>query len=71
MGFLLIIGETRAFMIGRDFILAYSDFGERLYWAVIFTMTNQQLLEWLFCLVILALPLLLSICKKPRETTVV
>ena len=71
MGFLLIIGETRAFMIGRDFILAYPDFGERLYWAVIFTMTNQQLLEWLFCLVILALPLLLSICKKPRETTVV
>jgi exo-beta-1,3-glucanase (GH17 family) len=69
MGMLLIIGETRAFMMGRDFILAYPDVGERLYWAVIFTLTNQQLLEWLLCLTVLAIPLLLSICKKSRETT--
>ncbi len=71
MGMLLIIGETRAFMMGRDFILAYPDFGQRLYWAVIFTMTNQQLLEWLLCLAVLAIPLLLSICKKSREAITV
>jgi exo-beta-1,3-glucanase (GH17 family) len=70
IGILLIIGETRAFMMGRDFILAYPDFGKRFYWAVMFTMTNQQLLEWLFCLAVLAIPFLLSVCKQSRETMV-
>jgi exo-beta-1,3-glucanase (GH17 family) len=62
----LIIGEARAFMIGRDFVQAYPDSGERLYWAVIFTITNQQLLVWLACLVILSVPLLVSSGKKFR-----
>jgi len=63
----LIIGEARAFLIGRDFVQAYPDSGERLYWAVIFTITNHQLLEWLACLVILAIPLLAGCCKKAQE----
>ncbi len=70
IGALLIVGEIRAFMLGRDFILAYPELGERAYWAVIFTLSNQQLLEWLFSLTVLAIPLLLSSCKKSRETTV-
>jgi exo-beta-1,3-glucanase (GH17 family) len=52
----LVVGEVRAFMVGRDFILAYPDLGERLGWAVTFTLTNGQLP----CLAIFALCLLES-----------
>jgi exo-beta-1,3-glucanase (GH17 family) len=54
----LIAGEIRAFMIGRDFIQAYTELGERLGWAVTFTLSNCQLLSWLVCLAVLALSLL-------------
>ncbi|MDD5578871.1 MAG: exo-beta-1,3-glucanase [Methylobacter sp.] len=58
MGVALIIGEFLAFLQSRDFILAYPEINERSGWAFIFTLTNYQLLIWLACLSILALPLL-------------
>lgn len=56
----LIIGETKAFMIGGDFVLAYPDWMERIFWALVFTLTNIQLIVWLMCLLILAISLLTS-----------
>lgn len=56
----LAIGETKAFMLGRDFILAYPDVVERLGWATTFALTNCQMLGWLACLVILASSLLVG-----------
>jgi exo-beta-1,3-glucanase (GH17 family) len=56
----LIIGETKAFMIGGDFILAYPDVMERLFWAIIFTLTNLQLVGWLVCLIVFAISYLMS-----------
>jgi exo-beta-1,3-glucanase (GH17 family) len=56
----LIIGETKSFMVGRDFILAYPGIGERLGWSISYTLSNGQLLGWLACLTILALSLLVS-----------
>lgn len=52
----LIVGETRAFLIGRDFILAHPGFIEGLPVAMGYTLKNQQLLQWLAELVVLALP---------------
>jgi exo-beta-1,3-glucanase (GH17 family) len=60
----LIVGEIRAFMIGRDFIQAYPELGERLGWAVTFTLSNCQLLSWLACLAVLTLSLLTRL-KQP------
>ncbi|MGZ4954646.1 MAG: glycoside hydrolase family 17 protein [Methylobacter sp.] len=60
MGLILIIWESKAFMVSRDFILAYPNVGERLGVAFIFSVTNCQLVIWLICLVILALPLLVN-----------
>ncbi|MDO9106264.1 MAG: exo-beta-1,3-glucanase [Methylovulum sp.] len=60
IGVALIMGETWAFMDSRDLILAYPDVGARIGMAVAFTVTNCQLLMWLCCLIVLALPLLLS-----------
>jgi exo-beta-1,3-glucanase (GH17 family) len=56
----LVIGEIRAFMVGRDFIEAYPYLGERLGLAVTFTLTNCQLLGWLACLAVLTLSFLVS-----------
>ncbi|WP_333873838.1 glycoside hydrolase family 17 protein [Methylobacter sp.] len=60
MGMILIIWESKAFMVSRDFILAYPNVGERLGVAFIFSVTNCQLVIWLICLAILALPLLVN-----------
>ena len=54
----MVIGETYAFMVGRDFILAHNGFWEGLPYALKYTLGNQQLLNWLFWLLILAIPLL-------------
>ncbi|MGZ5077649.1 MAG: glycoside hydrolase family 17 protein, partial [Methylobacter sp.] len=43
MGLILIIWESKAFMVSRDFILAYPNIGERLGVAFIFSVTNCQL----------------------------
>jgi len=64
-GFALIFGEAMAFMQSRDLILAYPDFSKRLLTSFNFTLTNQQLLLWLICLLILALPLLVG--RKKSE----
>lgn len=66
VGLILIIWETKAFMISRDFILAYPNVGERLGLAFVFSVTNGQLVTWLMCLTILALPLLVS-SEKPAK----
>ncbi|MDI1231685.1 MAG: exo-beta-1,3-glucanase [Methylobacter sp.] len=64
MGLALIIRESQAFLESRDFILAYPDVLERIGVALVFSVTNCQLLGWLMCLAILALPLLVSGGKK-------
>ena len=53
----LVVGETYAFMVGHDFIEAHPDVGERLQTAVLYTVTNCQMLYWLGSLFVLALPL--------------
>ncbi|WP_236994003.1 exo-beta-1,3-glucanase [Candidatus Methylomicrobium oryzae] len=53
----LIVGETYAFMIGHDFIEAHPDFGDRLQTALLYTVTNCQMLWWLGSLLVMALPL--------------
>jgi exo-beta-1,3-glucanase (GH17 family) len=64
VGLALIIRESQAFMESRDFILAYPDVLERIGVALVFSVTNCQLLGWLMCLAILALPLLVKDNKK-------
>ncbi|MGR8940482.1 MAG: glycoside hydrolase family 17 protein [Gammaproteobacteria bacterium] len=53
----LIAGETYAFLIGHDFIEAHPEFSERLQKALLYTVTNGQMLYWLASLLVLALPL--------------
>jgi hypothetical protein len=60
----LVAGEIKAFMVGRDFILAYPEVGERLRWAITYTLTNAQLLGWLVCLAIFALSFLVTSKKS-------
>lgn len=52
----LVLGETKAFMDGRDFIQAHPGFSEGIPFALKYTLYNQQLLGWLICLVVLSLP---------------
>lgn len=52
----MVIGESMAFMVGRDFIQAHPEFFEGLVVALNYTLYNQQLLSWLACLLILAIP---------------
>jgi hypothetical protein len=59
-GVALLAGETSAFMQSRDLILAHPDFAARIGLSLIFTVSNLQLISWLGCLVVLALPLLFS-----------
>lgn len=52
----MVLGETRAFMMGRDFILAHPTLQEALPVALGYTLENGQLVGWLACLLILSLP---------------
>ena len=52
----MVLGETKAFLDGRDFILAHPGLSEGLPFALTYTLYNQQLLLWLTCLLILSLP---------------
>ncbi len=56
----LLIGETYSFMVARDFIMAYPSFIVRLAKAILFTLTNQQLLLWLLSLIVFATPFYVS-----------
>jgi hypothetical protein len=60
LGMLMMVEEVRAFAESRDFIADHPELGERLSLAVMYTLGNGQLLAWLFCLGILAIPLLRS-----------
>ena len=57
---LLIIGETKAFVVARDLIEAYPGFGERLFTSLSFTLTNCQLITWLLCLTVPLVPFWIS-----------
>jgi len=52
----MILGETKAFLDGGDFILAHPGISQGLPFALTYTLFNQQLLLWLLCLMILSLP---------------
>ena len=67
MSLTLIIWETKAFVVSRDFILAYPNIGERLGIAFIFSATNFQLVIWLICLAIFTIPLMMSSNKTGKE----
>ncbi|WP_394751947.1 exo-beta-1,3-glucanase [Crenothrix sp.] len=62
----LIIGETRAFMVGRDFILENPDLYRRFGRALIFSITNLQLVQWFTSLILLASAFLLSSQRSKR-----
>jgi exo-beta-1,3-glucanase (GH17 family) len=53
---LLVMGESYSFMVSRDFIMAYPSMANRLATAVLFTVSNTQLLLWLASLIVLAIP---------------
>lgn len=53
----LLVGETVVFFISTDLISAYPQIGNRLLVSLGFTFGNQQLLIWMACLAVLALPL--------------
>ena len=63
---ILIVWETKAFMVSRDFVLAYPDVAKRMGMALVFSATNCQLVVWLMCLIILALPLLVNSDKTGK-----
>ena len=69
MGLMLVIWEAKAFMVSRDFILAYPNIAERIGVAFTYSITNCQLVLWLMCLAILALPLLVSADKTKPITS--
>ncbi|MGZ5025879.1 MAG: glycoside hydrolase family 17 protein [Methylobacter sp.] len=65
----LILGETKAFMDGNDFILAHPSFYEGLPFALSYTFHNQQLLAWLLCLSILSIPFRGRAADKVQAST--
>ncbi|OAI04360.1 exo-beta-1,3-glucanase [Methylomonas methanica] len=62
----LVVGETKAFMNGYDFIQAHPDFMEGLPFALAYTFHNQQLTTWLLCILILAIPFWIQIPRGTR-----
>ncbi|MEQ1558479.1 MAG: exo-beta-1,3-glucanase [Methyloglobulus sp.] len=64
----LVIGEIKAFMVGRDFIASYPDMADRLLWSVKYTLSNCQLLAWLACICILAMAFLLGGGDQSEKT---
>ncbi len=62
----LVLGETKAFMEGHDFILEHSGFYEGLPFALGYTLHNQQLLTWLLCLSILSTPFWTNAAHKAQ-----
>lgn len=62
----LVLGETQAFLVGGDFILAHPGISAGLPVALSYTLYNQQLLLWLACLLILSLPFWNSSAVKAK-----
>ena len=52
----MVLGETKAFMDGNDFIQAHPGFSAGLPFALQYTFDNRQLVTWLGCLLALSLP---------------
>jgi hypothetical protein len=52
----MLLGEIWAFINGSDLLLAHPGVSESLHYAVIYTLSNQQLLTWLLCLLVMAIP---------------
>ena len=67
LGAALLVGETFAFMISRDLIMAYPSFFQRLLTASWFTISNGQLQGWLLSLLILGLPFYANKKSAPSE----
>jgi hypothetical protein len=63
----MLLGESKAFMDGRDFIQAHPGFSEGLPVALRYTLHNQQLLAWLACLLVLSLPFWRNIDLKTKD----
>ena len=64
----MVLGEVKAFMDGRDFILAHPGLSEGLQVALSYTLYNQQLLVWLVCLLILAGPFWANSSHKAKQS---
>ena len=65
----MVLGETKAFMDGRDFIQAHPGFSEGLPFALSYTLHNQQLLAWLACLAVLSVPFWTNTDRKAKPTS--
>lgn len=63
-GIALVLGESYAFLQSRDLILSHPDLSDRLLTSLTYTLVNCQLIVWLLCLGVMALPLLLCLNKK-------
>ncbi len=62
----MILGETKAFMDGSDFIQAHPGVSAGLPFALTYTLENQQLVVWLGYLLSLSLPLWSKYSEKAR-----
>ncbi|WP_347988912.1 glycosyl hydrolase family 17 protein [Methylomonas sp. AM2-LC] len=62
----MLLGEIWAFMNGSDLLLAHPGVSESLHYAVLYTVSNQQLLVWLLFLLVLALP----VWSNQRQPTI-
>ena len=63
----MVVGETLAFLDGRDFIQAHPGLSAGLPFALHYTLTNHQLLAWLACLFVLALPFWNNVDQKSQH----
>ncbi len=57
MAFQIIIGESIAYIVLHDFIDNYPELGHRIFMGFYYTITNGQLLIWIFSLITLAITL--------------
>ncbi|MDP2180598.1 exo-beta-1,3-glucanase [Methylicorpusculum sp.] len=64
---ILVFGESYAFFVARDLIQAYPGTAERIRVALSFALGNQQLVMWLVCLLIIALPFLYPLNSTKEE----
>ena len=63
----MVLGETKAFLDGRDFIQAHPGFSAGLPVALHYTLANCQLLAWLACLFVLAIPFWNNVDQKVQH----
>jgi exo-beta-1,3-glucanase (GH17 family) len=63
----MVLGETKAFLDGRDFIQAHPGLSAGLPVALHYTLANCQLLAWLACLFMLAVPFWNNVDQKAQR----